>query len=255
MAVGLILPLLPWAARNWHTLHEVQFLTPRYTQLPGEYVPQGFGAWTATWLWRFRDVYLVPWKLNEEQIRIEDIPSYAFDSPEERARVVALLALYNETTTMTPSLDRDFGEIARERTARHPMRTYVAVPIKRAAAMWFTPRVEMLPASGQLWPFGEQWEDDPQGFCLTLGFTLLGFLYVGMAIAGGWIARRQSGVAFLVAFILVRTAFFTTAETPEPRYVLECFPAMLALAAQVFVCRAIPSGAGENARAAGAERH
>jgi hypothetical protein len=255
MAVGLVLPLLPWAARNWHTLHEVQFLTPRYTQLPGEYVPRGLGAWTATWLWRFRDVYSVPWKLDEEQIRIEDIPSYAFDSPEERARVAALLALYNETTTMTPPVDRDFAEIARERTARQPLRTYVLVPIERAAALWFTPRVEMLPSSGRLWPLSEQWEDDPGGYCLTLGFTLLGFLYVGMAIAGGWIARRQPGVAFLVAFILVRTAFLTTVDTPEPRYVLECFPAVLALAAQVFVCRTIPSGAGENALAAGAERH
>ena len=35
----------------------------------------------------------------------------------------------------------------------------------------------------------------------------------------------------LVAFILIRTAFLTTVETPEPRYVLECFPALLALGA------------------------
>jgi len=29
----------------------------------------------------------------------------------------------------------------------------------------------------------------------------------------------------------VRTAFLTSLETPEPRYVLECFPALIALAA------------------------
>jgi hypothetical protein len=34
-----------------------------------------------------------------------------------------------------------------------------------------------------------------------------------------------------IAFIAVRTAFFAHQETPEPRYVLECFPAVLALAA------------------------
>jgi len=28
----------------------------------------------------------------------------------------------------------------------------------------------------------------------------------------------------------VRTVFLTTMETPEPRYVLECFPALIALA-------------------------
>ena len=41
MGVGLLLPLVPWAARNWHTLHDVQFLAPRYSELPGEYTPLG----------------------------------------------------------------------------------------------------------------------------------------------------------------------------------------------------------------------
>ena len=40
MAVGLVLPLLPWAARNWRTLHEVQFLTPRYLQMPDDFSPR-----------------------------------------------------------------------------------------------------------------------------------------------------------------------------------------------------------------------
>ena len=49
--------------------------------------------------------------------------------------------------------------------------------------------------------------------------------------------RAADGRAWrsLIVFILVRTAFFASfIETPEPRYVLECFPAVLALAAQVF---------------------
>jgi hypothetical protein len=37
-----------------------------------------------------------------------------------------------------------------------------------------------------------------------------------------------------VVFIVLRTAFLTMLETPEPRYVLVCYPALLALAAQVF---------------------
>ena len=36
MAAGLALPLVPWGARNWRTLHEVRFLAPRYSVLPGE---------------------------------------------------------------------------------------------------------------------------------------------------------------------------------------------------------------------------
>jgi hypothetical protein len=36
-------------------------------------------------------------------------------------------------------------------------------------------------------------------------------------------------------FIVVRTIFFSIyVEAPEPRYVLECFPAIIALAAEPF---------------------
>ena len=121
MALGLVLPLLPWAARNWQTLHKVQFLAPRYSELPGEYTPLGFNAWTNTWLWRFRDVYFTQWNLNEQEIDINTLPSYAFDSSEERARIADILNQYNETLTITPALDNQFMEVARERTQRHPL--------------------------------------------------------------------------------------------------------------------------------------
>jgi 4-amino-4-deoxy-L-arabinose transferase-like glycosyltransferase len=231
MGLGLLLPLLPWAARNARTLHETQFLAPRYSQLPGEYIPHGFYAWTSTWLWRFRDVYLVPWRLDDEPINMDEVPAAAFDSPEERERVAALVESYNDTTTISPDVDAGFAALARERTTRHPWRTYISVPLKRAAAMWFTPRIEMLPFTGLYWPPGEMWEEDPVDYSVTLGFGLLNFLYAGLALAGAWVARRRPGVAFLIVFILLRTAFLTHVETPEPRYVLECFPALLALGA------------------------
>jgi len=235
MAAGLVLPLVPWAARNWRTLGEVQFLAPRYSTLPGEYSPFGVDAWTNTWLWRFRDVYFVPWKLNVEALDIADLPASAFDSPAERARVAALFDEYNETLTVDPPLDDQFREIARERTARHPLRTYAEIPLLRSLTLWFTPRVELLPYSGHLFPLAGEWEDDREDFCVTLGLVLVNGILVAMALAGAWIARRQPGCAFLIAFIIVRTLFFTHfVETPEPRYVLECFPAVLALAAQVF---------------------
>ncbi len=240
LAAGLLVPLAPWAARNWLTLHRVQFLAPRYVQLPDEFVPRGFQAWTNTWLVCYRDVRLVSWKLEDEPIPIEDVPARAFDSAEERARVAALLDQYNETTTMTPELDREFGELARERAARHPMRTYLRIPLERAATIWFTPRVELLPYSGHIWPLARQGKKDPVNTLVTIGFTLLNFFYVGLGVAGVWRAARHRNhesafapwaLALLVAFLLVRTAFFTHVETPEPRYVLECFPALLALGA------------------------
>lgn len=238
LAVGMILPLVPWAARNWRTLHDVQFLAPRYSELPGEYTPLGFSAWTNTWLWHFRDVYLTHWKLNEEEIPIDDIPASAFDSPQERGRVSDLLDDYNEELTVGPALDQQFREIAHERTDRHPLRTYLEIPFLRALTLWFTPRIELLPYSGHLRPVRVEWEDDRPDFLTTLSLVAANFVYLGMALAGAWIARRQPGTGFLIAFIILRTAFFTTfVETPEPRYVLECFPAVIALGAQVFAGR------------------
>jgi hypothetical protein len=239
LTVGMILPLVPWAARNWRTLHDVQFLAPRYSELPGEYTPLGFSEWTNTWLWHFRDVYLTQWKLNEEEIPLDDIPASAFDSPAERERVSDLLDQYNEELTVGPALDQQFREIAHERTGRHPLRTYAEIPFLRSLTLWFTPRIELLPYSGRLRPVRVEWEDDRPDFLTTLSLVAANLIYLSMALAGAWMARRQPGTALLIAFIIVRTAFFTTfVETPEPRYVLECFPAVIALAAQVFAPRA-----------------
>jgi len=247
VSLGLVIPLVPWAARNWRTLHEVRFLAPRYTELPGEFTPRGFNAWTNTWLWTFGDVYLTQWNLDDAEIDPADIPASAFDSSQQRERVTALLTKYNDTLTMEPALDAGFAEIARERTAAHTLRTYLEIPFLRTLTLWFTPRVELLPYSGHPWPLREKWEDDRTDLVVTLGFFFINCAYIGLALAGIWIARRQPGVLLLIAFILVRTAYMAWfVETPEPRYVLECYPAVIALAAQVFRGRtqSSPTGSG-----------
>jgi hypothetical protein len=245
MGVGLLLPLLPWAARNWTTLHELQFLASRYAELPEEFTPLGFNAWTRTWLWRYGDVYLTLWKLDDEEISVDQIRARAFDSQQERARVAELLKSYNDTLTLSPEQDRAFSEIARERTARHPLRTYLKIPLLRSLAMWFTPRVELLPYSGHLWPLQSQWEDDRQDFLVTLSLFFVNCIYVALALAGAWMARRQPGWGILVAFIFLRTAFFSAfIEAPEPRYMVECFPVVIAFAAQIFRGRAQLSSTG-----------
>lgn len=242
MSAGLVLPLLPWAARNWSTLHEVQFLAPRYAQAPGEYVPLGFFKWTNTWLWRFGDVFFTDWNLGEHRIFIDNLPASAFDSPQERARVAGLLAEYNETRKLTPAVDAQFAAIARERTSRDPLRTHLKIPFLRGLTLWFCPRLDLLPISGDLWPMGPAWEDDRADFLSTLGLVLGNAFYVGLALAGLWVARRRPGLAFLAAFIVVRTVFFAFAvETPEPRYMLECFPALIAIGAQAFAWRRVSS--------------
>src|SRR5579875_587514 len=239
MALGLALPLAPWAARNWRTLHEFQPLAPRYGQLPGEIVPRGFDAWTHTWLWRFRDAFSVSWNLDSARIELSDIPASAFDSPAQRSRVAQLLAAYNETTTLTPAEDRAFGEIARQRTELHPLRTRITVPTLRSLALWFAPRVELLPYTGRIFPISSEWENDREDFSVSAALILVNLAYLSLAAGGAWIAWKCSSArpaaALLLIFIMVRSAFIASfAETPEPRYVLECFPAVIALAASAW---------------------
>jgi hypothetical protein len=244
MTFAAALPLVPWTIRNAVTLHEFQPLTPKDTNLPGELDPKGFMAWERTWLYRVRDCYLVPWKLNDEEIRLDDIPSTAFDSPEERDRVAAVLDTYNEELTLTPEEDAVFAQLARERTARHPLRTYLWIPLRRAVRIWFTPRIELLPVSGNVFPLRYMREEDPVDQRITIKLFFLNILYVGLGLWGAWrlwkIPAARAVVTFFLLYILLRTAFLTTLETPEPRYVLVCFPALIALAAQLFT-RRIPA--------------
>lgn len=229
--------LLPWTVRNAVTLHEFQLLAPRDAMLPSEVDPKGFEAWERTWMYRMRDAYLVTWKLNEEEIQMEDIPASAFDTPDQRERVAMVLERYNDDLKWTTEEDAMFAEIARERTARHPLRTYLWIPLRRAVRIWFTPRIEMLPISGHVFPLAYQWEEDPVDQRMTILIFLGNVLYVGLGVWGAWKLwkhrRARAAVALLVAYIVVRTAFLTTMETPEPRYVLECFPALIAFGAQV----------------------
>ncbi len=242
MCFAAALPLVPWTIRNAVTLHEFQPLTPKDANLPGELVPNGFMAWERTWLYRVRDCYLVPWKLNEEAIRLEDIPSTAFDSPEEHDRVAAVLDSYNDELTLSPEEDAAFAQLARERTARHPLRTYLWIPERRAVRIWFTPRIELLPLSGNVFPLAYMREEDPIDQRTTILFFFLNIFYVALGLGGAWrlwkFSNARGVVVFFLLYILLRTAFLTTLEAPEPRYVLVCFPALIALAAQLFLPRA-----------------
>jgi hypothetical protein len=254
MAGAFLLPLAPWAARNFVTLHEVQFISPRYATLPGEYAPVGYYQWTATWLERYRDTFSSVWALGEDPMLIADTPPTAFDSPQEKARVAALFDDYNKDSGLdiSPEVDREFADIARERTRRHPLRTFVDVPFQRALTLWFTPRVELLPIDGNMFPLADQWRDSHANVVTIAGFAALGYLYIILAIAGIAFALREGralgathwqgawnlwGIALLAAYMFVRTAFLTTVEAPEPRYVVSCYPAVMSLIALLFVAR------------------
>ena len=238
MVIACIVFLIPWTIRNAITLHEFQPLAPKDATLPTELDPKGFMAWERTWLYRMRDAYLVTWKLNDDVINLQDIPPSAFDNQQERDRVAAILEKYNDDLTWNAEEDAEFAQLARERTARHPLRTYAWIPMRRVVRIWFTPRIELLPLSGNVFPLAYQWEEDPVDQRVTILFFLGNIVSVGLGLCGAaklWESpAARPAVLVLLTYIVIRTAFLTTLEAPEPRYTLVCFPALLALGAQVF---------------------
>jgi hypothetical protein len=238
--LACVLVLLPWTIRNLASLHEFQPLTPRYATLPGERAPVGFMSWESTWLYRFREVFAVSWKMNDDTISIDDIPARAFDSAEERQHVAAILERYNQDSNLTAEEDAQFRQIAEARTARDPLRTYLWVPLERVLTLWFTPRIEQLPVSGSVFPLAYNWDRDRLDMCVTIGLFLINIGYLALGLWGAvrlwrYAPEARAAALMLASFVLVRTAFLTTVETPEPRYVLVCFPVVIAFAAHALV--------------------
>lgn len=135
----------------------------------------------------------------------------------------------DQAVEMTPEIDAGFAQIAKERVARHPIRYYFLLPVRRAFSLWFDTHSQYYPFEGELLPFEDLDYDIHQQFWLPL-FALLTLMYTLLGIAGGWYlwqwrepATRQ-WVILAALMIFLRIGFFATLENPEPRYVVEVFP-------------------------------
>src|SRR5690242_15219791 len=140
VGVFTFLPLMPWTARNLITLHKFQPLPDATAAGPGEYYPRGFIKWMRTWLVDYASLEDIGFRVGGELMPFDMVPNRAFDSPEQREHTRQLFAAYNETTDMTPELDAQFAELARERIRHNPLRFYVVLPVLCSLDMWVRPR-------------------------------------------------------------------------------------------------------------------
>jgi len=239
VAVLALAPLVPWTIRNLRTLHHFQPLAPRYANQTVELAPRGFNRWVATWMADYVSVEEIYWNVPGDKIDVKKLPARAMDGTPAREATLALIADYNKTQDLTPELDARFGELAAEQMRAHPLRCYVVLPAVRVADMWLRPRTELLPPDVRWWEFN----DDPKESALAVGFGLLNLFYVGAALlAVIWRRPQIRHIGLLVGFVILRTAFLGTIENPEPRYTLECYPAVIVLAAALLAKSAIRSG-------------
>lgn len=223
-------PLVPWTIRNWKTFHLIQPLAPRYANDPGEFVPSGFNHWVRTWIVDYVSVEDIYWHVPGEDISIGDLPERAFDSRLAYDRTEAVFDEYSQQLSVDADLDLDFENLALRRMSHNPFRYYAWLPALRMADMWLRPRTEILPVESRWWDFSKHRE---QSF-FALIWACINAAYLVLAWRG-W-SRGKFGVAgvAMVSFLLIRTLFLSTLENPEPRYVLECFPVVLALAGCAF---------------------
>jgi hypothetical protein len=221
-----VAPLGPWAVRNWTTFHVVQPLAPRRVNDPGEYVTYGFYRWMRTWAIDIVSTGNVFWKMGTEEIDVDDLPSRAYDSPQQRAETAGLLAEYNAGKTVPPALDARFGALAAQQERAHPWLCHVWVPLLRVGDMWLRPRTETLGLDADWWRFDKHRKESMEAVALCV----LNLLLVSAALVG--VARgRVRWVMLPVLYVGMRCALLSTMENSEPRYTLEGFPMVLACAA------------------------
>jgi len=227
LAVVALAPLIPWTVRNWRVFHLFQPLTTVYASAPDEFVPLGFYQWVRTWIVDYSSVEDIWFKVPGEQVEISDLPNRAIHNPEQRQRTQELFAAYNDLLDLTPEIDSRFRQLAQTRIRASYSRYYVWLPLLRATTLWLRPRTEMLPLDRHWW----RWQDDPHDSAWAMLLGLIGLFYVVTAVMvlRQWTEFHFAGL--LIGFALIRTAFLAWMPNPEPRYVLECYPALLVFSA------------------------
>ncbi|HMC30545.1 MAG TPA: glycosyltransferase family 39 protein [Candidatus Angelobacter sp.] len=231
--VASLAPLVPWTVRNWRVFHVRQPLASRYANDPGEFVPMGFNHWMKTWIVDFVSVEEVYWKVPDESVDPQNLPQRAFDTRPEYEKTQELIARYNDQLDIDPVLDAEFEAMAQSRVEHKRLRCVIWLPTLRMADMWLRPRTEMLNIETRWWEFRRH----PEESWFAVIWAGVNLFYI-LAACAGWMKQRL-GVAgiFLIGFVVFRTVFLSTLENPEPRYVLECFPVILALASLAFAGR------------------
>ena len=230
VGIGSLGSLVPWTLRNLHTLHRFQPLAPRYANDSDEPLMPGFNRWVKTWTADYVSVQEIYWNVPGVEIDLGRLPSRAFDSQPQRETTTQIFTDYNRDHDLTPDIDARFAMLAAQRIHDAPLRYHVWLPAIRIADMWLRPRTELTSADPRWWEFN----DDRRFVALSLGFGVVNLIYVLLGLAGLVRAREFFGIGLFVLFLILRSLFLGTLENPEPRYTLECFPALIVLASACF---------------------
>jgi hypothetical protein len=246
-ALVVVLPIAIWTVRNVVVGVPVM---PAPMVLPNNAPPPyGYLAWGGTWLsqeyqrpgWGFGVT-----RFNYDSIRIDN---KAFDSPEEKQQVMgwlAELAKY-KGEAFPPEIDAKFAELARKRAARAPFRTYVVLPMERAAVLWGNPfssfgwpnelpsivgdqqRLEASRNVGGLVNLARQYPFRALSKAFTATYrAILEIVFVAVVLLsfGAQLSEFRKFVWVVTAWLAARIAFLAVVDAFETRYMAPAAPAM-----------------------------
>jgi len=236
-AVLTALPFTVWTARNWHTFHVFQPLAPKQAIDPGEVAPVHFEKWFRTWGMDFSASNDAYWNYPEDPVVVENLPSRAFDSAEQRERTVAVLKQAADAGRLDAQVESELEALAQERIAAHPLRYYVGLPAGRLMNMLLHPRTEMLPVPDRWWKYSEH--RGQTLFALAYAALNLGYLLAAMAGLPRVLRRKKLLALSMAGYIAMRCMLLLTLDNAEQRYTLEFFPLLIVFASGLWLTQPI----------------
>jgi hypothetical protein len=236
----IAIPLGLWWARSM-ALGLGPYPKP-YTVQSGGAPPLGYIAWGKTWA---VDQYQAPswaYAIFTQRYSTINIDPGVYGADDERKRVESLVAelqSFYEHKPIPSHIDAAFAEIAAARRAAEPLRYWVALPLHRAATLWFNPRNsaawpvsletvknEGLPNRSRL---AEIALANPAATMVKLGTAAYRIAIPCTALfllATFWRRGRREIwlLGSALAFALASTIFHAALLMTEPRYIVETIP-------------------------------
>lgn len=109
-------PFAVWAWRNWRVFHVFQPLAPRLAIDGNENRQDGWDRWVKTWCLDFISTEEIYWTIPDGELDVSKLPARAFDSPAQRAAIVALDCGYeHDDEEITPRVNAGFERLAKQR--------------------------------------------------------------------------------------------------------------------------------------------
>ena len=216
-----------------------------YTLQSGGATPMGYIAWGKTWA---VDQYQAPtwvYAVFTQLYSSINIAPDVYRSEAERRRVENLIAELKAGYELKPfpsHIDDAFSKIAANRRAAEPLQYWLVLPLRRAAALWFSPRNsaawpvsletvkhEGLPSRSRLVEIALA---NPAATIIkltTATYRIALLLVAVVLLCRFWRRRQRRGLevwllANALAYAVVSTIFHAALLMTEPRYVVETMP-------------------------------